>query len=130
MTGTDTVLVTAGSEGIAPGSLTVTLTGLNAPTTPNASEDVVELISDISSQSASGTIESSFSTDTATCTISAIGSTGTVTINEAHAYPNSAGSLADFYIDFTVNKEMPYGSLVEIKLTSAIGTLFTGSSAS
>ena len=47
MTDTDTVTVTAGTEGIAIGQLTITLNGLNPP---NIGTGSVNLISSISSQ--------------------------------------------------------------------------------
>ena len=46
---TDTVVVTAGVSGISIGSITVTLTGLEPPTSGNAG-DPVNLISSIKSE--------------------------------------------------------------------------------
>ena len=49
MTATTTITVTAGTGGIAAGSLTITLTGLNPPNSGNAG-DSLTLITSISSQ--------------------------------------------------------------------------------
>ena len=57
MTASTTITVTAGTGGIAAGSLTITLTGLNPPNTGNAG-DSLTLITSISSQTSSpGDIE-------------------------------------------------------------------------
>ena len=121
--------MTAGTGGIAAGSLTVTLTGLNPPNSGTAG-DTVNLVSEISSATGGNAIEAAYTTDSGTCTLAAAGSVGSTTVNDAHAYPNSAGALADFSIDFTVDKFMPAGSSVDIKLDTGIGTLFSGASGS
>ena len=130
MTASTTITVTAGSGGIAVGFLTITLTGLNPPNTGNVG-DSLALITSISSQTITpGDIEADYTSHSSTCTIAAAGTTGTTTINSAIAYPNSPGVVADFYIDFTVDKFMPAGSSVDITLDSVIGSLFFGFSGS
>ena len=106
--------MTAPSGGIAIGSLTVSLTGLNSPNSGSENESI-NLVDSIKSDNGNN-IEAEFNTPSGTCSLTGAGSNGVITINDAHAYPNSAGAIADFYIDFTVDKEMPYGSSVKIKL--------------
>ena len=103
--------MTAGSGGIGIGSLTITLTGLNPPNSGIIGTSI-ELISSIRSESGSSYIEAINETDSGICVISAAGTIGTTTINDARAYPNSSEAISDFYIDFTVDKEMPVGSSV------------------
>ena len=62
--------------------------------------------------------------------ISPAGPIGITFINNILAYPNFSGAISDLYIEFTVDKELPAGSSVEITFNKSIGTLFNRSSES